>query len=118
MAGIGLTMTLTLPDFMLFGCWASAPFPWLIIVAKSHKANAALIAHEQCHQDQQRRDGTLTFWWRYLTNKSWRLAYEVEAYKVWLKTAPTDEFKVVGWLANNYGLDITYQTARELLHDV
>jgi hypothetical protein len=29
-----------------------------------------------------RRDGTFKFWWRYLTDKKERLAYEVAAYKV------------------------------------
>lgn len=108
-------MKLTLPDSLLFGYWASAPVPWLIIVGKSWKNHVALIAHEQCHQGQQRRDGVLTFWWRYLTNKSWRLAYEVEAYKVWLEVNPLDEWRVVHWLASNYNLGISTKDARELL---
>jgi len=109
-------MKLTLPDFMLFGYWASAPFPWLMILAKTYSDHAALIAHEQCHQGQQRRDGVLTFWWRYLTNKSWRLAYEVEAYKVWLQVAPHDEWRVSYVLAHNYGLDLSAEQAREILN--
>lgn len=108
-------MKLTLPDQLLFGYWGSAPFPWLLIIAKSHKDNAALIAHEQCHQAQQRRDGVLRFWWRYLTSTSWRLAYEVEAYKKWLEVAPLDEWRVVTWLTFNYGFDLSVNEAKELL---
>ena len=108
-------MILTVPDQLLLGYLASAPFPWLIIVAKSQKGNAALLAHERCHQSQQRRDGVVRFWWRYATNKAWRLAYEVEAYKVWLKVNLVDEWRVVHWLANNYNLGISTKDARELL---
>lgn len=104
-----------LPDGLLFGFWGSAPLPWLIIVGKSWQHHAALIAHERCHQDQQRRDGLLTFWWRYMTSKSWRLSYEVEAYKVWLRVAPEDEWIVCRTLANSYDFDLTIERARELL---
>lgn len=98
-------MKLVLPNSLLFGYWASAPFPWLIIVAKSHKDNAALIAHEQCHQSQQRRDGTLTFWWHYITSSDWRYRYELEAYRVWLEVAPEDFWSVVN-MRQNYGFNI------------
>lgn len=108
-------MKLILPDALLFGYGGSAPFPFLIILASSHKNNQALIAHEECHQQQQRRDGLLTFWWKYLTDKHVRLAYEVEAYKVWIKVTPHDIHKVVNWLINNYGLDLTHEQAYKLL---
>jgi len=108
-------MTLCLPHQLMFGFWGAALTPWLIILSAAHKNNAALIAHEQCHQSQQRRDGTFTFWWRYLTNKSHRLAYEVEAYKVWIKVAPDDTYKVIHWLGTQYGLNITFDDAVELL---
>jgi hypothetical protein len=71
-----------LPDVLLFGYWGSAPFPWLIFVSVDYKDHAALIAHERCHQDQQRRDGLLRFWWRYITDKTARQDYEIEAYCV------------------------------------
>lgn len=86
-----------------------------MILSSDHKNNAALIAHEKCHQSQQRRDGTFTFWWRYLTNKSWRLSYEVEAYKAWLQIAPYETYRVSSWLANDYGFNLTRQQAEELL---
>ena len=86
-----------------------------MILSSEHKNNAALIAHEQCHQSQQRRDGIFTFWWRYLTNKAHRLAYEVEAYKVWIRTAPEDTYKVIHWLSTQYGLNLSFQEAIDLL---
>lgn len=104
-----------LPGPLMFGWWGSAPFPWLMILAYDQRNNAALIAHERCHQEQQRRDGLLTFWWRYMTSKSWRLSYEVEAYKVWLRVAPEDEWIVCRMLAGSYDFDLTIEKARELL---
>lgn len=106
-------MTLTLPHQLLFGYWGLALTPWLMILSSAHKNNAALIAHEQCHQYQQRRDGVLTFWWRYLTDKQARQDYEVEAYRVWVQVKPDDLYRCVRALIG--GLDITYQEATELL---
>lgn len=108
-------MKLILPSPFLLGFWGSAPFPWLLILSYEHRNNTALIAHEQCHQEQQRRDGVLTFWWRYLTSPAHRLAYELEAYRVWLQVAPQDEARVVYWLTSKYGLDVTHQDALALL---
>ncbi len=108
-------MTLTLPPLLLFGYWGSAPAPWLLILSSTHSDNAALIAHEQCHQAQQRRDGTLRFWWRYLTSKPLRLAYEAEAYRVWIDVAPEDRAKVTHWLAKRYGFNITHAEAAAML---
>lgn len=108
-------MIITIPHQLLFGYWGSALTPWLMILSSEHKDDAALIAHEQCHQSQQRRDGTFTFWWRYLTNKAWRLSYEVEAYKVWIKTAPEDTYRVIAWLARDYGLNLSIDESVALL---
>lgn len=99
-------MTITLPTPLMFGWWGSAPFPWLMILAYDQRNNAALIAHERCHQDQQRRDGVLTFWHRYIFNKDWRYRYELEAYRVWLDTAPNDFWLVVSMM-QNYGFNIS-----------
>ena len=80
-----------------------------------YKDHKALIAHERDHQRQQRRDGVLTFWWKYLTNKQARQDYEVEAYKVWVQVAPNDLESCVRVLTNSYGFDLTNTQARELL---
>ena len=95
-----------LPEVLMFGWWGSAPLPWLMFLTYAQKDNAALIAHERCHQDQQRRDGVLTFWVRYVFNKDWRYKYELEAYKVWLTVALEDMWRVVSAM-KNYGFDAT-----------
>lgn len=110
-------MTLTLPQFMLLGYWASAPAPWLMLVSRNHKDNAALIAHECCHQEQQRRDGTLRFWWRYLTNKQARFDYELEAYRAWCAVAPQDQGYCARVLSSKYGLGLTPMQALVALVD-
>ena len=51
----------------------------LIILHPAHANDAALLAHKRTHQEQMARVGTLTFWWRYLTDKAFRQASEVEA---------------------------------------
>jgi hypothetical protein len=104
-----------LPDVLLFGDWGSAPFPWLIFVSVDYKDHAALIAHERCHQDQQRRDGWLRWVWRYITDKQARLDYEVDAYRVWVQVAPGDLWRCVYWLRTGYGLQLSDAEAIALL---
>lgn len=104
-------MTIYLPEPLLLGYWAVAYTPWLMLVSSKHKDNAALIAHERCHQEQQRRDGTLRFWWRYLTNKQARFDYELEAYRVWCAVAPQDQDYCARVLAGKYGLGLTAMQA-------
>lgn len=99
-------MALTLPHPLLCGYWGFTPFPWLMILSNRYANHAALIAHEKCHQAQQRRDGWLTFWRRYLFSKDWRYIYELEAYRVWLTVAPTDFWKVVSMM-KNYGFTVS-----------
>jgi len=109
-------MTIILPPFFLFGYWGASVSPSLMILSSEHKDHQALIEHEKVHQGQQRRDGTLTFWWRYFTSKKWKLAYEVEAYKRWIEVKPEDENLCARWLAFSYGFDITVDKAYELLN--
>ena len=108
-------MTLTLPHALLFGYWGSALTPWLMILSSEHKDNTALIAHERCHQRQMARDGTLRFYWRYLTSTEARQQYEIEAYRAWVQVKPDDLYRCARALIGSYGLDITYQEATELL---
>jgi len=104
-----------LPKPFMFGFWGSAPLPFLIYVAIDYRNHKALLAHEGCHQDQQRRDGLLTFWWKYITSKQARQDYEVEAYRVWVQVAPDDLRSCVWVLTKSYGFDLTESKARELL---
>ena len=55
--------------------------PWLVILPSWARGNLGYLSHEMTHAAQQRRVGTLTFWYRYLTDKSFRQTAEVEAYR-------------------------------------
>jgi len=104
-----------LPSIMLMGFWGVSVTPWLMFVSIEYKDHKALIAHERCHQDQQRRDGLLRFWWRYLTSKQARQDYEVEAYKVWVQVAPKDLERCVWYLTKSYEFNLTDAEATALL---
>jgi hypothetical protein len=115
-AAIGLPAKLIhIPDRLLFGFGGAAWIPGIILIGESHAGNTALIAHEQCHHDQQRRDGYLRWCWRYVTSKKWRLRYEVEAYRVWLGIAHQDRYKVLHWLTHNYGAGLPMSEIAVLL---
>lgn len=61
-------------------CWPLLPrgvaaltlTPWLILMRRESVGDTPLLDHEQTHQAQMRRDGTITFWWRYLTERQAR----------------------------------------------
>jgi len=90
--------------------------PWLILIPKWARGNAAYLAHEQTHATQQRVDGTLAFWWRYLTDKAFRQASEVEAYKVQIRHGAKHS-SCARHLATGYWLNLDYNTAYNLLKD-
>ena len=108
-------MTLTLPDWLMLGWGGFAPAPWLLVLSKKHARNGGLLAHERCHQAQQRRDGWLTFMWRYATSKPHRLAYELEAYRVWLRLEPQRAHIFAAAMADKYDLGVSYIDAYALL---
>jgi len=88
----------------------------LIVLHPTHANDTALLAHERCHQAQMARVGTLTFWWRYLTDKAFRQASEVEAYQVQIAHG-AKRSSCACYLAENYWLHIDYSTAYALLKD-
>lgn len=104
-----------LPSFLMFGWGGAAWGQTCIVVDRADWSKTALIAHERCHQQQMERDGTATFYWRYLTSKQARQEYEIEAYRVWVQVKPDDLYRCARALITSYGLDITYQEAVELL---
>ena len=61
------------------------------------------------------RDGMLRFYWRYLTDKTARQQYEVEAYRAWVKHTPGDLHLCAYWLTNSYGLDVLPSVAIKML---
>ena len=58
--------------------------------------------------------GALTGWWRYLTSKAHRQAYEVEAYKVQIANGAS-VFSCAVQLSNGYGLNLTQAKSLKLL---
>ena len=104
-----------LPSMLMFGWGGAAWGQHTIVVDRDDWSKAALIAHERCHQRQMASDGTLRFYWRYLTSKEARQDYEIEAYRVWVQVKPDDLYRCARALVRDYGLGITYQEATELL---
>jgi len=106
-----------LPSFLLFGWGGAAWSPSIIVISKDYLNKAALIAHEKHHQKQQLRDGTFTFWFKYLTSKEYRFNMELEAYKVWVQVSPKDIENVINWMINSYGFNVTRDELRILLKE-
>ena len=90
------------------------PLPNLMFIKEQYRNDKPLHLHEQTHQEQMRRDGLLTFWFRYALSKKHRQAYEVEAYKVQIAAGASLE-SCANHLVNMYYLGITIEEARELL---
>lgn len=88
--------------------------PSLILIPRWAKDDLAYKMHEQAHAEQQRVDGVLTFWWRYLTSKTARQAYEVEAYKVQIAHGAS-AITCAMHLCRDYWLGITQAQALKLL---
>ncbi|MGE3348188.1 MAG: hypothetical protein AB7I35_12220 [Ramlibacter sp.] len=84
----------------------------LILLHPRVRNDAALLEHEKAHVAQMRRDGTLCFWWRYLTSAKARLDYEAQAYSVQLRYAPGSLQTFAAYLSNNYALGISQDQAR------
>lgn len=86
----------------------------LIFIHPKYKDDKPLLAHEQTLQAQMARVGTLPFWWRYLTDKAFRQAAEVEAYQVQIAHG-AKRHDCARYLAESYWLGIDYAAAYALL---
>ena len=104
-----------LPSWMMLGWGGAAWGQTCIVIDRDTWKRGALIAHERCYQQQMARDGTLAFYWRYMTSKQARQDYEIEAYRVWVQVKPDDLYRCARALMESYGLDVTYQEATEIL---
>lgn len=104
-----------LPTYLMFGWGGTAWTPSIIVIDKNNKNKGALIAHERVHQEQQRKYGWFTFYYKYFTNKQFRFDMEVEAYKSWLVVAPADQEKVIWWLLNSYNISSTREEIIKLI---
>lgn len=90
----------------------------LIVIHPNHRDDKPLLAHERTHQQQMRKVGTLAFWWRYLTDRQFRLWCEVEAYKEQAKYYETDELPMfAGFVSKKYSLNISEEGALKLLKE-
>lgn len=93
-----------------FSAMTYGPF---IFIRPSRKDDAGLLAHEQVHVAQFKRNPF--FGLAYLFSKKARLGYEVEAYREQLKHNPERLYAYADALANKYGLDITLDEAAKAL---
>lgn len=90
--------------------------PNIVLIRAKWRDSEPVRVHELVHVAQQQEIGTLTFWWRYLTSKAKRQAFEVEAYKAQIR-AGTSLDTCAGNLANNYYLGISFAQAQSLLRE-
>lgn len=88
----------------------------LIVIHPKYRGDKPLMEHERTHQAQMVRVGTLTFWWRYLTDKAFRQQAEVEAYKVQISHGAKHS-SCARHLSTGYWLNLDYNTAYNLLKD-
>lgn len=86
----------------------------LIIINSKYRNDYPLLKHEQEHQYQMKSVGAITFWWRYLTDKSFRQSSEVEAYRIQIKYGAPIE-KMANHLSSGYLLGISKDYALQLL---
>lgn len=103
------------PTRLLFWADAFTVNTNLILIRPEFINNKALIAHEMTHQRQMLHIGVWKFWLKYLTSKDFRLAVEVEAYKVQIKAGASIERAAEN--LTKYWLDITNTEAENLLKD-
>jgi hypothetical protein len=90
--------------------------PRLILIGRS--AGADVVAHEQEHAAQQRRDSWLRWVWRYFTSRNSRLAYEADAYAASARVSPWALPEYARALAGSlYRLSLTEQQAYDLIAD-
>jgi hypothetical protein len=89
---------------------------FLTLIRPRCRNDGPLHAHEKVHQDQFSKNPFMDI--LYVFSKKYRLKYEVEAYKVELSLMDDKEAGLnlfAGYLANNYGLNITIEEAKNLL---
>ena len=88
--------------------------PRLVLIPRWAQHHHWYHMHEFTHVEQQEKIGAITFWWRYLTDKGFRLRVEVEAYQAEV-AAGGSGYAAAKNLSEGYGLNITFEQAQELL---
>ena len=89
--------------------------PSLILIDPSRRDDAVHLAHEREHCDQMRRVGTVRFWWRYLTDATFRQAAEVGAYRVSYAHAPERLASFATALSTRYRLRLSFEESMRLI---
>jgi hypothetical protein len=93
------------------GC-ARGPF---IFIRPQYRHDKGLLEHEKVHVEQAIRGLFIIHALRYLLSDSYKLACEVEAYRVQLKHSPKNALLFAQYIAHKYGLNISAENAYALL---
>lgn len=108
-----------IPTPWLFWAQAMTITPTLILIRPERENDAALIAHEKRHCEQMGETGTARFWWRYATNREFRLQMELEAYRVQLAMHPSALDGICERLSSRnlfgYHFGLSFEEAKRLL---
>ena len=86
----------------------------LVFIHSRYKEDQGLLEHEKLHQEQMKVTGTWLFWWKYLTDRNFRLASELACYKKQLGYGASP-FTLADYLSKDYYLGINFSQAYELL---
>ena len=108
-------MTTFVHTRLLFFASGLTVCPGLVLIHPD-KDSTPLRAHELIHVGQMKKHGTLTFWFKYLTNKQFRQDMEVEAYKTSIIYGDRIG-SCAFYLSAMYKLGITEEQAVKLLSD-
>lgn len=96
--------------------FAAITFGPLVFIKPEYKNDKGLLAHEQVHVSQWKRNPLMPLIYKF--NKTYRLNCEVEAFKEQLKYYDNKEYHLdyfSNFLATNYNLNITKDAAKVLL---
>lgn len=85
----------------------------LVLIRPGYKADVGLHAHEAVHVAQFWSNPLMGLF--YMFSKKARLRYEVEAFRAQLNLSPGREQRFAGFLATNYGLELSTDEALALL---
>ncbi len=88
-----------------------APF---IFIAPAWADNAALIAHEKVHYEEQLKWLIIPWWIAYLVSRTFRKNAEVRAYKVQIALGGITVQRAAYWMSTIYMLGISQQEAEAL----
>jgi hypothetical protein len=102
-------------DWMIRPGYGGTTYGFIIAIRKKYLGDRGLLEHEKVHVDQFWRTFCL-FPIIYLLSKTWRLKWEVEAYREQLKWYEDDRTeRFADFIATKYGISVTAHEAATLL---